>query len=58
MVYRKMKFNKRVKVKGIIKKLKDVPYDEILGAQTVITEKLQEKYDENEIVLEGEIFKD
>ena len=57
-LYRKMKFNKKVKVKGILKKLKDVPYFEILDAQTEITEKLQEKFDENDIVLKGEIFKD
>jgi len=49
MVYKKMNFNKKIKVKGIIKKLKDVCHEDIFDAQTAITEALQENLDENDI---------
>jgi len=63
MVYKKLNFKKKLKVKGLIKKIKEIWYDDIRDAQLQIIEILKKNFDENDIDQEanpvcGEILKD
>ncbi|MCL2185426.1 MAG: hypothetical protein FWB86_06195 [Treponema sp.] len=63
MVFKNLNFIKKLKVKGLIKKIKVIWYDDIRDAQLQIIEVLKENSDENDIDEEanpvcGEILKD
>ena len=58
MVYKNLSFNKKLKVKGIIKKLNEIWQDDVRDAQIQITEILKENFDESDIKIEGVILKD
>jgi len=49
MVYKKLKFNKKMKVKIILKTLNEIWVDEVRDAQITITDILKENFDENDI---------
>ena len=49
MFFKRISFTKKLKLKKMIKELKEIWYDDVLDAQTTITEILKEKFDPNDV---------
>jgi len=58
MIFKNLSFLKKLKVKRLIKNLKEVWQDDVRDAQIQITEILRKNLDENDIKTEGVLLKD